>query len=222
MTTLYPRLLHLLLSDYSRVLFLWRLLMACIDCCFLLFIISVVGPPYIRAQEWVTNASSKGIACSMACNQRTKLYKVPYLTQFPTWNHQIPKNCLLISGHIITFHVQWKQNLILRPICCWLPWGFVCLQMPLLLLSEGNKVFLLWIKGLRHTSYNTTFQPVFWMLAKQNRIIAFQVANHFRKRVWVSALYHLWKKKNIYIRSLKTQTMSWVGCFSFLPTLSLQ
>lgn len=57
------------------------------------------------------NASSKGIACSKACNQRTKLFKMPYMTQFPTWKHRILENCLLISGHIITFHVQWKQNL---------------------------------------------------------------------------------------------------------------
>lgn len=101
--------------------------------------------------------------------------------------------------------------------------GFVCLQMPLVLLSKGNKVFLLWIKGLRHTSYDLTFQPVFWLLAKQNPIIASQVANHLRKKIgYPLCTISQKKKKKKNLLPQNTQTMSWVGCFSFLPALSLQ
>lgn len=101
--------------------------------------------------------------------------------------------------------------------------GFVCLQMPLVLLSKGNKVFLLWIKGLRHTSYDVTFQPVFWLLAKQNPIIASQVANHLRKKIGYPLCTISLKKKKKKICCLKTHKLchEWV-VFSFLPTLSLQ
>lgn len=99
--------------------------------------------------------------------------------------------------------------------------GFVCLQMPLVLLSKGNKVFLLWIKGLRHTSYDVTFQPVFWLLAKQNPIIASQVANHLRKKIgYPLCTISLKKKKKKNLLPQNTQTMSWVGCF-FFPSYSI-
>lgn len=84
---------------------------------------------------------------------------------------------------------------------------------------KGTRSFFLWIKGQRHTSYDVTFQPVFWLLAKQNPIIASQVANHLRKKKCVSALYHLSLSKKKFAASKHTNyVMS--GLF-FFPSCSI-
>lgn len=149
----------------------------------------------IYRSEWQM-PFSKGTACSLTCSRRTKPYNVPFMTQFPSLKYHIIEIACksIICREFLHSRSSGSKIYKIWPIPCSLLGGLCACKCCWCCSPKGTRSFFY---GSKDCDTRRDFPTNFLTPCKAKPHHRFTSSKSFWKKDLVSALYHIWKKKNV-------------------------